>query len=381
MEEMRLDPKHQFAAQYVLRAANERREREALLAAAAMNMSHFASMQPGLLAASVAVSASSLAGGSVSTLSESSPRISTPGDMKAEHGGMKSPFAFPQQQGGQQLQAQHLGSYGRLPSMSTDYKNLFGNGGRFGGQQQQQQQQQHLRMDSPIGDHGQPQAQAQVMSPTELPQRMQSGMEEMDQQGREEDQQQQQQQHQDYELAMRTQQAATDNSVPPQQHADMRNSDESLNSQAHQQQSQMEHGGPPPPAEQPVAPSSPPRMPADSSSEHAANENNDGSAGGGLFKHFLNSSEGSHVGSRQADAAEPSAASPAEGVTTGVPPPSPPPPAAGNGNGYSDLLMSRYRLEQISRHLHGFQGGLPFAAIGGSAGHAGGASGAAGEHA
>jgi hypothetical protein len=36
-----MDPKHQFAAQYVLsRAANERREREALLAAAAMNMSH-----------------------------------------------------------------------------------------------------------------------------------------------------------------------------------------------------------------------------------------------------------------------------------------------------------------------------------------------------
>ncbi len=46
MEQMRMDPKHQFAAQYVLRAANERRvEREALLAAAAMNinMSHFAS--------------------------------------------------------------------------------------------------------------------------------------------------------------------------------------------------------------------------------------------------------------------------------------------------------------------------------------------------
>ena len=40
---MRMDPKHQFAAQYVLtRAANERREREALLAAGLMNMSHFA---------------------------------------------------------------------------------------------------------------------------------------------------------------------------------------------------------------------------------------------------------------------------------------------------------------------------------------------------
>ena len=43
MDQMRMDPKHQFAAQYVLtRAANERREREALLAAGLMNMSHFA---------------------------------------------------------------------------------------------------------------------------------------------------------------------------------------------------------------------------------------------------------------------------------------------------------------------------------------------------
>ena len=34
MDQMRMDPKHQFAAQFVLsRAANERREREALLAA------------------------------------------------------------------------------------------------------------------------------------------------------------------------------------------------------------------------------------------------------------------------------------------------------------------------------------------------------------
>lgn len=34
MEHMRMDPKHQFAAQYVLsRAAAERRERESLLAA------------------------------------------------------------------------------------------------------------------------------------------------------------------------------------------------------------------------------------------------------------------------------------------------------------------------------------------------------------
>ena len=38
-----MNPKHQFAAQYVLtRAANERRERETPLTAGLMNMSHFA---------------------------------------------------------------------------------------------------------------------------------------------------------------------------------------------------------------------------------------------------------------------------------------------------------------------------------------------------
>jgi len=37
MEQMRMDPKHQFAAQYTLsRAAAERRERENILAAAAV---------------------------------------------------------------------------------------------------------------------------------------------------------------------------------------------------------------------------------------------------------------------------------------------------------------------------------------------------------
>lgn len=40
MEHMRMDPKHQFAAQYVLsRAAAERRERDQLLAAAAAGSS------------------------------------------------------------------------------------------------------------------------------------------------------------------------------------------------------------------------------------------------------------------------------------------------------------------------------------------------------
>ena len=70
-----MDPKHQFAAQYVLsRAANERREREALLAAAAMNMTHFTSP---------------LLGGSAG-LNNPSPHseTSTPADMKME----RNPF-------------------------------------------------------------------------------------------------------------------------------------------------------------------------------------------------------------------------------------------------------------------------------------------------
>lgn len=38
MDQMRMDPKHQFAAQYVLsRAAAERRERDNILAAAAIS--------------------------------------------------------------------------------------------------------------------------------------------------------------------------------------------------------------------------------------------------------------------------------------------------------------------------------------------------------
>ena len=98
-----MDPKHQFAAQYVLsRAANERREREALLAA---HLAMTTNMQPGLLsghmtsaaaahhmaavAVSTAAAASSggnLGGGtaSPSAHSDSSTRISTPMNTAAE---------------------------------------------------------------------------------------------------------------------------------------------------------------------------------------------------------------------------------------------------------------------------------------------------------
>ena len=95
-----MDPKHQFAAQYVLsRAANERREREALLAA---HLAMTTNMQPSLLsghmssaaaahhmAAAVSTAAASVAanpGGtaSPSAHSDSSTRISTPMNTAAE---------------------------------------------------------------------------------------------------------------------------------------------------------------------------------------------------------------------------------------------------------------------------------------------------------
>ena len=103
-----MDPKHQFAAQYVLsRAANERREREALLAAHLAMTTNMQNMQPGLLSghmssaaaahhmAAVAVSqaataASSTAAGHIggtaspSAHSDSSTRISTPMNTAAE---------------------------------------------------------------------------------------------------------------------------------------------------------------------------------------------------------------------------------------------------------------------------------------------------------
>lgn len=102
MDQMRMDPKHQFAAQYVLsRAANERREREALLAA---HLAMTTNMQPSLLSghmssaaaahhmaaavstAAAASVANNLGGGtaSPSAHSDSSTRISTPMDTAAQ---------------------------------------------------------------------------------------------------------------------------------------------------------------------------------------------------------------------------------------------------------------------------------------------------------
>ena len=93
MDQMRMDPKHQFAAQYVLsRAANERREREALLAAA-VNMSHFA-MTSANLQPVLGGSGTGASGTHASTLpcspsvegvtSVSSTKTSTQAEMKLE---------------------------------------------------------------------------------------------------------------------------------------------------------------------------------------------------------------------------------------------------------------------------------------------------------
>ena len=99
MDQMRMDPKHQFAAQYVLsRAATERREREALIAAA-MNMSHFAMGGMGSMGGMGMMGGMGAAGMTGSPIhSDTSTRISTPGDMKLEHGPLRSPLGHHQTQ-------------------------------------------------------------------------------------------------------------------------------------------------------------------------------------------------------------------------------------------------------------------------------------------
>lgn len=97
MDQMRMDPKHQFAAQYVLqRAATERREREALLAAAMSwgmggmggmgGMSGMGGMGGmGSMGAGMGMTGSPIH-------SDASTRISTPAEMKMEGGGLRSPL-------------------------------------------------------------------------------------------------------------------------------------------------------------------------------------------------------------------------------------------------------------------------------------------------
>ena len=96
MDQMRMDPKHQFAAQYVLqRAATERREREALLAAAmSWGMGGMSGM--GSMSGMSGMSGGAMMGGMGMTgspiHSDASTRISTPAEMKMEGGPLRSPL-------------------------------------------------------------------------------------------------------------------------------------------------------------------------------------------------------------------------------------------------------------------------------------------------
>ena len=96
MDQMRMDPKHQFAAQYVLqRAATERREREALLAAAmSWGMGGMSGM--GSMSGMSGMSGGAMMGGMGMTgspiHSDTSTRISTPAEMKMEGGPLRSPL-------------------------------------------------------------------------------------------------------------------------------------------------------------------------------------------------------------------------------------------------------------------------------------------------
>ena len=89
MDQMRMDPKHQFAAQYVLqRAASERREREALLAAA---MSWGMGGMGGMGAGMSGMGGMGMTGSPIH--SDTSTRISTPQEMKMENGpALRSPL-------------------------------------------------------------------------------------------------------------------------------------------------------------------------------------------------------------------------------------------------------------------------------------------------
>jgi hypothetical protein len=87
MDQMRMDPKHQFAAQYVLqRAASERREREALLAAAmSAGMSAWGM---GGMGGMSGMGGMGMTGSPIH--SDTSTRISTPQELKMENGGPPS---------------------------------------------------------------------------------------------------------------------------------------------------------------------------------------------------------------------------------------------------------------------------------------------------
>ncbi len=372
-----MDPKHQFAAQYVLRAAQERRaEREALLAAAAMNinMSHFANTistmttgTTGTMTGSNNMLAAGGGGGGgggipcsptgrtyfllkrFNVLSyavtrfisdSSSTRISTPAEMKLEAAaaaaaGLKGHFGC---FGGAAASAQQPSEYSRLPSMASEFKR----------EQQQPQPGGGRGLGSPMNGH----SQSGLLSPTAQQQQQQqqqrmgsnNGQQHL---GEQADQDRAIQNNEEFGLPLRAGSSNNNNNNNPansesasqQESVEMEQQDlqrqqrasaDSVGQQQQQQQQQQQDQ-----AEDESAGNRP---------SSSSRNNNTPTVEEGLFKQFSNT-----LLSAAATGGGPTAAAAM---------------VAGGGhahqdqvspNGYSDLL-NRYRLEQISKHLHGFAG-------------------------
>ena len=120
MDQMRMDPKHQFAAQYVLqRAASERREREALLAAAmSAGMSAWGMGGMGGMSGMSGMGGMGMTGSPIH--SDTSTRISTPQEMKMENGGtsLRSPLGHHQSQMDYGLSRMPFSGFHSMPNHS-----------------------------------------------------------------------------------------------------------------------------------------------------------------------------------------------------------------------------------------------------------------------
>ena len=289
MDQMRMDPKHQFAAQYVLsRAANERREREAILAAAAMNMSQHFAMTSGMTGLNC----------SPTGHSDSSTRISTPAEMKLEAAQAaamhKSPFSA-----ASATQQHQNNEYSRLPSMGE------------------------TQFAAPAA------AAPAAAAPAATSQLVNNKRERLDSPNQMANEQNNQ--HLIPQEMANNEEAATNNT----EYMRSENNVEQQAQQANNAQETTANGA----------------QTNDAASRNATSPRNEDS---GLFRQAINNfsalerggtgaTGGGGVGAEQAGAS----------FSSGAP---------GGSNTYD--LLNRYRLEQISRHLHGFQEprniGIPF---------------------
>ena len=366
MDQMRMDPKHQFAAQYVLsRAANERREREALLAATAMNMSHFAMAGGNMQALLGSSAAASGLNCSPTGHSDSSTRMSTPAELKMEQEGRAAAAgAFVGAGLHHQNQGGANGGGGGHAGLQNDYHS---GSGRLGAsavaastadplsqqQQQQFQMQQTPTQASQVAQAGlaapQPQPPAEnskmerenLKSPLENNNTNMATNNEMMNSGQQ--QQQHQQQHLEQQLqrqqALHSEEPASMNPNDAAYLAIRNNPETSIrpvednpvrspeHDHIHAQSAQQQHH-----ADQEAARA---QTPANGVSGEEG-ENNP-------FKHGVNSFAPTSSASDHFAA------------------------AGGSAGGYSELL-NRYRLEQTIKHLHGFQDarniGIPFGGSG-----------------